>query len=397
MVPKTALGPSTPGNIRQDGGHASDQSRSSSYKAQYAAEVLHRCLILDSQDFLAINKPAGLAVQGGTNVDISIDSLLSLAFPEIEFAGRRRSGEDRWLRLAHRLDKSASGVLLIGKGADATAKLAEAFREKSDSAIRKIGDHPLKDSNQRRNVSDFNRKVNSNLSKIGRNGRSTSEFGNKKGGGGGTAYSAVQLPEVEKLYWAVVCKESDRDLDNFRGRIHGGVQNMFTESLFNKNLELRRGKKGSIEAAVGPPGAARAARGIGDPALTHYRVLESNGPLAWLELEPVTGRKHQLRQHCAWELGSSILGDHRYGAIRKDPQKSILRNLFSNPNSIDSLNNSGKGKERSIGRGDMPLLLHCREMVVKLPGEKVVKAVAPVPEVWKRLFEGQGWRLPRDK
>ncbi|KAL6013299.1 hypothetical protein ACLOJK_003791 [Asimina triloba] len=33
----------------------------------------------------------------------------------------------------------------------------------------------------------------------------------------------------------------------------------------------------------------------------------------WLELRPLTGRKHQLRVHCAEVLGTPIVGDYKYG------------------------------------------------------------------------------------
>ncbi len=53
---------------------------------------------------------------------------------------------------------------------------------------------------------------------------------------------------------------------------------------------------------------------IGKPSLTHYQVLESAADGSWtrVELEPVTGRSHQLRVHLA-SLGHPILGDELYG------------------------------------------------------------------------------------
>ena len=51
----------------------------------------------------------------------------------------------------------------------------------------------------------------------------------------------------------------------------------------------------------------------GRPAITDYRVLERAGRrAAWLALEPLTGRTHQLRAHCAL-IGTPILGDGKYG------------------------------------------------------------------------------------
>ena len=50
----------------------------------------------------------------------------------------------------------------------------------------------------------------------------------------------------------------------------------------------------------------------GKIARTEYRVLETQGGLARLELYPLTGRTHQLRVHCA-HAGCPILGDGQYG------------------------------------------------------------------------------------
>jgi 23S rRNA pseudouridine955/2504/2580 synthase len=76
-----------------------------------------RSLVLyEDEEVLALNKPSGLAVQGGTKTTKHIDRLLS-AWGE---------GMDR-PRLVHRLDRDTSGVLLLGKTPGAAAKLAGAF------------------------------------------------------------------------------------------------------------------------------------------------------------------------------------------------------------------------------------------------------------------------------
>ena len=51
----------------------------------------------------------------------------------------------------------------------------------------------------------------------------------------------------------------------------------------------------------------------GKPSLTRWRVLERQGQVSRLELQPVTGRTHQLRVHCAY-MGHPILGDPQYGS-----------------------------------------------------------------------------------
>ena len=69
------------------------------------------------------------------------------------------------------------------------------------------------------------------------------------------------------------------------------------------DLPIRRRDGGSLLREVHPDGQA---------AVTRYRVLNDRGGLSLLELEPVTGRTHQLRVHCA-ALGCPILGDRDYG------------------------------------------------------------------------------------
>ena len=82
---------------------------------QIRAHVIYR----DSA-VIALNKPAGLAVQGGTNVGQHVDAMLDAL----------RFGLAERPRLAHRLDKDTSGVLLVGRTPRATAAIAEALRRR---------------------------------------------------------------------------------------------------------------------------------------------------------------------------------------------------------------------------------------------------------------------------
>ena len=79
-----------------------------------------RSLVLyEDEDVLALNKPAGLATQGGTKTTKHVDRLLS-AWGE----GLERP------RLTHRLDRDTSGVLLLGKSPAAAARLSGAFAKR---------------------------------------------------------------------------------------------------------------------------------------------------------------------------------------------------------------------------------------------------------------------------
>jgi 23S rRNA pseudouridine955/2504/2580 synthase len=84
-------------------------------------EALVERVIYCDDDVLAIDKPAGLAVQGGTGMTRHLDGMLDAL---------RFDAADR-PRLVHRLDKDTSGVLLLGRSAHAAAWLAKAFREKT--------------------------------------------------------------------------------------------------------------------------------------------------------------------------------------------------------------------------------------------------------------------------
>jgi 23S rRNA pseudouridine955/2504/2580 synthase len=101
--------------------------------------------------------------------------------------------------------------------------------------------------------------------------------------------AAFRGRSVEKTYWAVV---AGRPVPS-EGRI---------------DLPLRR--------AGGPRGERTVPAERSDKeaahALTDYRTLDNAGQkLAWLELQPLTGRTHQLRVHCV-ALGTPILGDRKY-------------------------------------------------------------------------------------
>ncbi|CAA7619931.1 RluA family pseudouridine synthase [Magnetospirillum sp. SS-4] len=177
------------------------------------ARMLTDAVLYMDDDVIVLNKPAGLAVQGGTGMaDNHLDAMLDV----LRFGGERP-------RLVHRLDKDTSGVLLLGRTAAATAKLAASFKSRS----------------------------------------------------------------ARKCYWALVA-----GLPQHRqGRIDAPLSKL--------------GGKGNEKVAVD--------KDDGKHAVTYYRVVDNAlKRAAWLEMEPRTGRTHQLRAHCVL-LGTPILGDGKYG------------------------------------------------------------------------------------
>lgn len=72
---------------------------------------------------------------------------------------------------------------------------------------------------------------------------------------------------------------------------------------------------GTVDAPIARrplPSLLREISPEGKPCLTEYRVLSRDAETARLELNPITGRTHQLRLHCA-HLGCPIVGDPQYG------------------------------------------------------------------------------------
>jgi tRNA pseudouridine32 synthase/23S rRNA pseudouridine746 synthase len=97
----------------------------------------------------------------------------------------------------------------------------------------------------------------------------------------------------------------------------------------------------------------------GQLAETLWTVMGRGGGLSWLALEPLTGRTHQLRVHCA-EMGWPVVGDNIYGSAPRT--------------------------------GGAPLHLHSREIVVPISRNKEpVKVTAPVPEHMRERLAACGW------
>jgi 23S rRNA pseudouridine955/2504/2580 synthase len=109
-VPPFPEGPPPQGGRGQ--GRAEAAEGISDRDAAYARGLV----LFEDDEVLVLDKPAGLAVQGGTKTLRHVDRLLA-AWGE----GARRP------RLVHRLDRDTSGVLVLGKTPDAAARLSGAF------------------------------------------------------------------------------------------------------------------------------------------------------------------------------------------------------------------------------------------------------------------------------
>lgn len=97
----------------------------------------------------------------------------------------------------------------------------------------------------------------------------------------------------------------------------------------------------------------------GKPAVSTWKVMGRSDSFTWLALEPLTGRTHQLRVHCA-EMGFPILGDPIYGSAPRV--------------------------------GGPPLHLHSRRIVVPISKNKpAVVTDAPAPKHMHEMLARCGW------
>jgi 23S rRNA pseudouridine955/2504/2580 synthase len=81
-------------------------------------------VLFEDEHLLAVDKPAGVAVHGGSGVSFGVIEQLRRARPEARF-----------LELVHRLDKETSGILLLAKKRSALTRLQDQFRERETAKV----------------------------------------------------------------------------------------------------------------------------------------------------------------------------------------------------------------------------------------------------------------------
>jgi len=103
--------------------------------------------------------------------------------------------------------------------------------------------------------------------------------------------------------------------------IHGILNQFHSDGKIRKTYHAMvwggpKENRGIIDAPIARrplPSLLRYVNQEGKPAQTIFHVLERKDGLTKLELQPITGRTHQLRVHCSY-MGYPILGDPQYGS-----------------------------------------------------------------------------------
>jgi len=89
-------------------------------KASRRLQALESEIMYEDQDIIVLNKPAGIAVHGGSGIVLGVIETLRLLRPQSKI-----------LELAHRLDRETSGCLLVSKKASINKEIQEQFKKKT--------------------------------------------------------------------------------------------------------------------------------------------------------------------------------------------------------------------------------------------------------------------------
>jgi tRNA pseudouridine32 synthase/23S rRNA pseudouridine746 synthase len=265
-----------------------------------AEEMLARLLYRDGL-MLVIDKPAGFAVHRGPKGGAALE----------DYFDALRFGLPRAPALAHRLDRDTSGCLMLGRHRKALAALGKLFKQGKVGKIywAVVEGGPAQDEGR----------IDIPLAK-----RDESRGWWMKADPRGVPSAST---------WKVLGRFSNPSPEGGGSPRSGGV-----------------GANSTNATDVSAPGAFGATLPFQGRDKDTY---------TWLALEPLTGRTHQLRVHCA-EMGFPVVGDAIYGSAPR--------------------------------AGGPPLHLHAREVTVPISKNKPpVKVTAPVPPHMRDLLSACGW------
>ena len=254
-------------NTQRSGQNTGKHLTSNTIRDRHDVDVLRAMMLFEDDKVFVFNKPAGLAVQGGSGLNRHVDKMLE--------SMRSKKGEKP--RLVHRLDRDTSGVLVVAKTRGAAQALTKSFRHRN----------------------------------------------------------------TKKTYWAIV-KGVPRKKE-------GGISQYMVKEHTPDGDRMRIARHGERGA---------------DHSQSNYRVIEKSGTnLCWMELQPITGRTHQLRVHTTF-LGHPIIGDSKYFNIEN----------WALPGGIQNR-----------------LHLHARNIEIPHPEGGLINITAPLPQHMLQTFNLLGF------
>ena len=194
-------------------------------------------IIENNDNFIIINKPAGIPVQSGTK---SFKNITDLLKNSKYFEGSKPF-------IVHRIDKETSGILIIAKN----RKYAQLFT------------------------------------------------------------SLFRIRKIHKTYLALTY-----------GKINKSVKNMQDDLVYFENKKK-----------------------ITQKAISNIKIIKSNDELSYIELNPITGRKHQLRKQLL-NLGNPIIGDNKYFLtnFKKIKTKNLMLHAYKIKFMINNVQYNFKAK-----------------------------------------------------
>ncbi|NXL68397.1 RUSD4 synthase, partial [Chordeiles acutipennis] len=173
--------------------------------------------------------------------------------------------------------------------------------------------------------------------------------------------------QVEKIYWAI----SLGDPDPAEGIVEIPIVEKEVQS-HQKHYKMTLAPNYRLSPEEGKVVRIRKNRDA-ESAVTRYRRLAHSSACSLLELQPITGVKHQIRVHLAYGLGCPILGDHKYShwsklAPQKLPEITLKRLKLK------------QSKARHL-----PLHLHAHRL--SLPLGKRIDLVCKPPPFFQKTLE----------
>ncbi len=118
------------------------------------------------------------------------------------------------------------------------------------------------------------------------------------------------LTRLDRATYGVVLLAKNAHIHALLGR--GKIQKTYHALVYGQLQQ----ESGVIDAPIMRrplPSLLRQVHPEGKPSVSAYRLLETGDAMSKLSLQPITGRTHQLRVHCAY-IGHPILGDPQYGS-----------------------------------------------------------------------------------